>query len=278
MSGYKGPRGPNVSQYIADLNQLSPPTETLVEPQPVPEDFSAFLNTDFFDINGGTNVDLNSPIDFGVDFDIKQPAQSTTENIPRNSISTASAKPDMEFNLNGDFQFTDFNNFGAAPILDTSMSSLPQPQPHNYSIPTTYAPQSNAISPISYDDSASKKRKLEDMTVGTPIQHLDEHARVAAEEDKRRRNTAASARFRVKKKQREQALEKTAKDMSDRVQQLEARIGQLETENAWLKGLITEKSSGKSSASELRALLSKKEEQKAGRSSPAHTEGVGTEA
>ena len=67
------------------------------------------------------------------------------------------------------------------------------------------------------------------------------------------------------------------KEMSDRVQQLEARIGQLETENTWLKSLITEKSAGKSSSSDIKALLSKHEENKAsGRSSPAHTEGVGT--
>jgi hypothetical protein len=278
MSGYKGPRGPNVSQYVANLNQLSPPTDNLAEPQPVTEDFSAFLNTDFFDINGGTNVDLNSPIDFDVDFDIKQSTQPTAENTPRNSISTGSAKPNMDFNLNGDFQFTDFNNFGAAPMIDTSMQSLSAPQSHTYPLPTAYAPSASAISPINFDDAAAKKRKLDDMSVGTPIQHLDEHARVAAEEDKRRRNTAASARFRVKKKQREQALEKTAKEMSDRVSALEAKIGQLETENAWLKGLITEKSGGKSSSSELKALISKHEEQKAGRSSPAHTEGVGTSA
>lgn len=178
----------------------------------------------------------------------------------------------------GDFQFTDFSNFNAAPILDTSMPSLSEPQQPHYPLPTTYAPQPNAISPINYDDSAHKKRKADDMSVGTPIQHIDEQARVAAEEDKRRRNTAASARFRVKKKQREQALEKTAKDMSDRVQQLEARIGQLETENTWLKSLITEKNVGKSSSSELKAMLSEHEKQKAGRSSPAHTEGVGTKA
>ena len=42
MSGYKGPRGPNVSQYIANLNQLSPVTEALAEPQPTSDDFSAF--------------------------------------------------------------------------------------------------------------------------------------------------------------------------------------------------------------------------------------------
>lgn len=101
MSGYKGPRGPNVSQYIANLNQLSPPTDNLADPVPVNDDFSAFLNTDFFDINGGNNVDLTSPIDFGVDFDIKPSPQPTAETSPRNSISATSAKPNMDFNLNG---------------------------------------------------------------------------------------------------------------------------------------------------------------------------------
>lgn len=107
MSGYKGPRGPNVSQYIANLNQLSPVTEALAEPQPTSDDFSAFLNTDFFDINGGTNVDLTAPIDFGVDFDIKSSAQPTAENSPRPSFSapSASTKPGMDFNLNGEFAF-----------------------------------------------------------------------------------------------------------------------------------------------------------------------------
>jgi hypothetical protein len=45
----------------------------------------------------------------------------------------------------------------------------------------------------------------------------------------------------VKKKQREQALEKSAKEMSDKVAALEGRINLLETENKWLKNLITEK-------------------------------------
>ncbi|KAF8458838.1 hypothetical protein BGX38DRAFT_1069048, partial [Terfezia claveryi] len=74
---------------------------------------------------------------------------------------------------------------------------------------------------------------------------LEDASRFAAEEDKRRRNTAASARFRIKKKQREQALEKSAKDMADKVSQLEMKINQLEMENKWLKNLITEKNSGK---------------------------------
>lgn len=46
----------------------------------------------------------------------------------------------------------------------------------------------------------------------------------------------------MKKKQREQALEKTAKDMTDRVTYLENRVSTLELENKLLKDLITEKS------------------------------------
>jgi DNA repair exonuclease SbcCD ATPase subunit len=162
----------------------------------------------------------------------------------------------------------------------------PLPQQHSaYPLPTTYSTPTSALSPLSSApfDASSKKRKAEDSLASVQhldasVQHLDEHGRVAAEEDKRRRNTAASARFRVKKKQREQALEKSAKEMSDRVTHLETKIQQLETENAWLKSLITEKSGGKSSTDELKALISQREESQAGRSSPAHVEGVGTKA
>jgi hypothetical protein len=190
---------------------------------------------------------------------------------------------DFDF-FTGDFQFTDFNNFGAAPIIDPTLQPLPQ-QHSAYPLPTTYSTPTSALSPLSSApfDASSKKRKAEDSLASVQhldasVQHLDEHGRVAAEEDKRRRNTAASARFRVKKKQREQALEKSAKEMSDRVTHLETKIQQLETENAWLKSLITEKSGGKSSTDELKALISQREESQAGRSSPAHVEGVGTKA
>ncbi|KAI8994621.1 hypothetical protein BDB01DRAFT_693899, partial [Pilobolus umbonatus] len=57
-------------------------------------------------------------------------------------------------------------------------------------------------------------------------------------EDKRRRNTAASARFRMKKKQREQALEETAKAMTQKADALEERVIELEKEAAWLRALV----------------------------------------
>ncbi|EED16381.1 bZIP transcription factor, putative [Talaromyces stipitatus ATCC 10500] len=70
---------------------------------------------------------------------------------------------------------------------------------------------------------------------------IEEQNRLAIEEDKRRRNTAASARFRVKKKQREQALERAVQEATEVKASLEARVTQLEMENRWLKNLLTEK-------------------------------------
>ncbi|PBP27801.1 regulatory protein cys-3 [Diplocarpon rosae] len=55
---------------------------------------------------------------------------------------------------------------------------------------------------------------------------------------KRLRNTAASARFRAKKKQREQTLETQAREKKMALERLEARIQELERENRFLKGLI----------------------------------------
>jgi len=57
-------------------------------------------------------------------------------------------------------------------------------------------------------------------------------------EDKRRRNTAASARFRLKKKEREAALEKKSKELEMRVMELERECEGLRRENGWLKGLV----------------------------------------
>ncbi|KAL1915226.1 uncharacterized protein VTP21DRAFT_7502 [Calcarisporiella thermophila] len=68
-------------------------------------------------------------------------------------------------------------------------------------------------------------------------------AKIAAEEDKRRRNTAASARFRVKKKMREQALERTAREMTAKAEGLEQRVKELEMEVTWLRSLVVEKDS-----------------------------------
>lgn len=109
-----------------------------------------------------------------------------------------------------------------------SQSSVAAPSPTNATSPAAPAP--------------GPKRKHTQKTAPVSV---EEAARIAADEDKRRRNTAASARFRVKKKMREQALEKTVKDTTEKNAALEARVTALELENQWLKNLITEKN-GKS--------------------------------
>lgn len=76
------------------------------------------------------------------------------------------------------------------------------------------------------------------ITDSTSIPASPEEPAPSAVDDKRRRNTAASARFRLKKKEREAALERRAKELEDRVTELERECEGLRRENGWLKGLV----------------------------------------
>jgi hypothetical protein len=130
-----------------------------------------------------------------------------------------------------DFSFGDLQSFGSIGAAAGVNYPLDNGQQSQITSPTS------ATSPSSGNHRIGDKRK----SVASPS---DENARHAAEEDKRRRNTAASARFRVKKKQREQALDKTAREMTEKATMLETKVQQLEMENKWLKGLITEREVG----------------------------------
>lgn len=138
------------------------------------------------------------------------------------------------------------NPFGGLPRLSTAPANTPvaPSQSSPESAPLSAGPTS-ASAPHDTPSPPATKRKSSSRR-STQLS-VEEVARVAAEDDKRRRNTAASARFRVKKKLREQTLEKTVKETSDRNSTLEARVSQLELENRWLKNLITEKNGGESS-------------------------------
>lgn len=63
----------------------------------------------------------------------------------------------------------------------------------------------------------------------------------AANDDKRKRNTAASARFRIKKKMKEQQMEQKSKELQDKVQSLEKKLLTLEMENKCLKNFLLKK-------------------------------------
>lgn len=64
--------------------------------------------------------------------------------------------------------------------------------------------------------------------------------------DKRRRNTAASARFRIKKKLKEKQMEDKINNLQELIKNFENKIQTLELENKLLKNLIMDKGSEKS--------------------------------
>jgi len=130
------------------------------------------------------------------------------------------------------------------PLAVTPIKAI-LPNPSAKANPT---PSSSATSPVAQTLTTQLKRKAStivpvESAVSTPDDSST--ALFAAEEDKRRRNTAASARFRVKKKQREQALEVHAKELESKCQALQEKVNQLEMENKWLKDLITNKNDSK---------------------------------
>lgn len=250
MSTYSARRAPNVSQYIANLNTV-PSAADLAAQQELgtfDDDLAMFTNTQFFDFDGdmpafsempqqqspaNMQPNMHKPLDFGTH--------------GKHSISWHSIKASLlTTSVANNFQFPDFSFQQSRPqtlppsppnglaIAPSPSTRLDFPAQHAPRMPQPQAAFSHASPQV------GEKRKSTVAAMSSPAD-LEDDSRNAAEEDKRRRNTAASARFRVKKKQREQALEKTAKDMSDKVQLLEARVNQLEMENKWLKGLITEK-------------------------------------
>ncbi|KAF2474458.1 uncharacterized protein BDR25DRAFT_301788 [Lindgomyces ingoldianus] len=82
-----------------------------------------------------------------------------------------------------------------------------------------------------YPDSAASSAPSEDPIYTDP----------AADEDKRKRNQAASARFRQKKKQREQQMLEQSREMVDKTKKLESEVDNLKRENTFLKRLLVEK-------------------------------------
>lgn len=107
-----------------------------------------------------------------------------------------------------------------------SSSSLPAP--HAPAIDTQGARPIAApfpgAAPTSPSDSTPEEEDLDDAAV--------------IAEDKRRRNTAASARFRIKKKQRVVNLERNIQDLSERADDLEKEAGELRKENELLREMV----------------------------------------
>ena len=209
MSGYQGRPGPNVSQLLNELNSTGYDGDFMNE-ESLSDDLNMFINTEF------TNYDIPP--------------------LPSNTF-------EMGDSIDG-FDNTTFEagNTQSSPVYTNYRVPI-QPAPPAGS----YAVDNNLASPMSPNAAANGAQTRRAVDANQPPNvSADEKAKLAAEEDKRRRNTAASARFRIKKKQREQTLEKTVKEVTDKNSQLEAKMNELELENKWLKKLITEKNDNQS--------------------------------
>jgi hypothetical protein len=84
----------------------------------------------------------------------------------------------------------------------------------------------------------ARTRRVSVTSTNSNEEGLPPNLNLSPAEDKRRRNTVASARFRLKKKEREAALEGKAKELETRVNKLERECEDLRRENGWLKGLV----------------------------------------
>ncbi|KAF5351791.1 hypothetical protein D9756_007637 [Leucocoprinus leucothites] len=118
------------------------------------------------------------------------------------------------------------------PILTSHVPPAPTPVSAPSPAPT--------LTSVTAEEPPAKRSRTRKPSVSSPeaLTVDPQTMTLAAAEDKRRRNTAASARFRLKKKEREAALEGKAKELETRVSELERECEGLRRENGWLKGLV----------------------------------------
>lgn len=283
MSEFNGRRAPNFSQYLEDLNAIPSPYDQALQQQQQQQDsfnldseLSLFTNAEFFDFD--KFGDLSLPTFDSMDNDKSK--EDTTNKDQNSDLKFLEFLNEGLGNMN-DFSSSDFNNNSNnnvatndqslsvqnAPFADASSGPNGLPNIDTTAFPNqsspisapqsaapTQTPASNPKSPVS-----TPKRKPSHKP--SPLS-VEEAAHISADEDKRRRNTAASARFRVKKKLREQTLEKSVKETTDKNTALEARVTALELENQWLKNLITEKNGrtpdeGKTSQNDIASMFKK---------------------
>jgi len=247
---------------IAHLNSIPSEYDLVMQQQQegydVQADLDMFMNTQLFDFDMGTVTENNSPAaaHFGDNNDVLGMLNmEQTTNQQQQQIDYSAVPSDFDI----PFATLPANNIPTSQQQPQQHKQLPQqqrrpaPLPLNLLQPHLFPQIAPAVktssSTMPSPAVTSLKRPAAAMEASSPsveptdfsLLAEDDPSRIAAEEDKRRRNTAASARFRVKKKQREAALEKSAKEMSEKLRFLEGRVGTLEMENKLLKELVTEK-------------------------------------
>ncbi|KAI9004695.1 hypothetical protein BC832DRAFT_58346 [Gaertneriomyces semiglobifer] len=233
----------NNYDYIAMLNMdLSPPVSTEVDFQ---NDLDLWLNTDFIFADTSDNSStFNQRLQAGNVLDAA--AFAPTANVAQyeeRQVNKQQVAP--QYNPAGISEKPFLPELVplASPASDVEVTASVQPTAPTAASAVNISPEqiSQLLSvlqtPPITDTPATiaTSGATEVAAAGQPRQKSDE------ELDKRRRNTAASARFRAKKKMREQQLEQTAKEMTDRCSVLERRVKEYEMELKWLRQLVTDR-------------------------------------
>lgn len=102
MSGYNGRRGPNVSQYVANLNTVVPEDIQATSP-----DFSMFLDNDLFNDNlDSGSLDFNPSLDVGLsNIEAAPMASQANRTLPATSASDAN----LNFNIDSSKYLSSFS-------------------------------------------------------------------------------------------------------------------------------------------------------------------------
>ncbi|GAA5811410.1 hypothetical protein MFLAVUS_004847 [Mucor flavus] len=194
--------------YISSLNLLNADSPAPINEEVFQEELALWANAQFsFDTTPGsalTDDDKNESL--------FETLSKLTQLVQSNGIQQDMAPP------------VSLGYYQPQPVMTTNLPRIaPAPGP------------TSALQLLENNNmmlSNNKKRNMSD--------DIDD-GDLSIDDDKRRRNTAASARFRMKKKLREQALEKTTKEMADNVEKLESKVKELEMEAKWLRALVVEK-------------------------------------
>lgn len=250
MSSFGQQQQKDMNSLLANLNSVEPIDYGSSSNSHQTDDLGIFANTKFFDFDTERNTDV-SVVD---ELLMSQEKQLQEKRARCEGLSPEDQHHQPQQQHMTEFSQLDFNSLGqfslAEGLPNAQLPQQPHHQPHHQSTVAPQLPQQQHFIPQSAstpstsshqspseDTQDTKRRRTSRQSSTVP----DTENRAAAEEDKRRRNTAASARFRIKKKQREQEMEKNAKMLQEKVQSLESKVSQLEMENKWLRNLVVEK-------------------------------------
>ncbi|WWD07549.1 hypothetical protein V865_005650 [Kwoniella europaea PYCC6329] len=258
---------PDLPEHLQTLNAIpgnTPPSAAMNPEQE--EAFWGFLHADelfrnFGNVPSPTEQKQALPEDhsnYQSVASISAPAPTPIAQTPTNPNEKGSAPTLESFIAAYIGQSSSHGSAAGGAVASTSalppnyLIPLPSPYTHNNSAHTVQTP-SSAPTPVgintsdvlpgpgsasifgdSPDDRVTGAKRLKQLGAG----------QVEIEEDKRRRNTEASARFRAKKKEREQALERRAKDLEAQLAALHAENTSLENENRLLKAIVLNGPSG----------------------------------